>query len=84
MNRGRPRTPPGGYFASPVVGGGNIYLASDRGRVTVVEPGDTLKVIARNDFEEPLHATPAIAGGWVYLRTKTHVYGFTDGASGVR
>ena len=68
---------PGGYYASPIAADGKIYLASDRGRLTVVAAGDTLRVLARNDFEEAIFATPAITEGAIYVRTGTRVYGFS-------
>jgi outer membrane protein assembly factor BamB len=51
---------PGGYYASPVAADGRIYVASDRGMVTVVEAGDRLQVLARADLKEAIMATPAI------------------------
>jgi outer membrane protein assembly factor BamB len=66
----------GGYFASPVAAGGRIYAASDRGTVTVFEAGDALKVLAKNELAEPIMATPAIADGKIYIRTKTKLYAF--------
>ena len=72
---------PGGYYASPVVADGRIYTASDRGRVTVLTAGDTMNVLARNDLDEAIFATPAIADDYVYVRTRTKLYGFTEASS---
>jgi outer membrane protein assembly factor BamB len=66
----------GGYFASPVAAGGRIYAASDRGTVTVFQSGDSLRVLAKNELGEPIMATPAIADGKIYIRTKTKLYAF--------
>ena len=66
----------GAYFASPIAAGGNIYFASTKGIVTVIEPGDTLKVIARNDLEEAIPGTPAVAGDALYLRSANHLWAF--------
>jgi outer membrane protein assembly factor BamB len=67
---------PGGYYASPVAAAGRIYAASDAGMVVVFEARDTLEVLARNDLQEPILATPAIADGALYVRTLSHLYAF--------
>jgi outer membrane protein assembly factor BamB len=64
----------GAYLASPIAAGRNIYFASTRGVVAVIEPGDTLKVIARNDLGEAIAATPAVAGDTLYVRGANHLW----------
>jgi outer membrane protein assembly factor BamB len=66
----------GSYYASPVAGDGKIYASSMDGIVTVLEAGDELRVIASNNLEERLMATPAIVDGKLYLRTASHLYAF--------
>ena len=66
----------GTCYASPVVGDGKIYLASDGGTVIVFEPGDRYHRLARNDFDESILATPALVDGKIYLRTQGHLYAF--------
>jgi outer membrane protein assembly factor BamB len=68
--------PSGAYFSSPVAGDGKIYAASQKGVVVVFEAGDSFKVLARNDLQEPVVATPALVDGVVYLRTEKHLYAF--------
>ncbi|MEM7199627.1 MAG: PQQ-binding-like beta-propeller repeat protein [Planctomycetota bacterium] len=68
----------GPRYASPVAGGGRIYTASARGVVTVLEPGDTLRVLQHNDLGERIMATPALVDGVIYLRTEEHLYAFGD------
>jgi outer membrane protein assembly factor BamB len=68
----------GAYFASPIAAGGNIYFASTKGVVTVIEPGDTLKVIARNDLGEAIPGTPAVAGDTLYVRSAKHLWAFRN------
>jgi outer membrane protein assembly factor BamB len=67
---------PGQYMASPIVAGDKIIAASVRGIVTIIEVADELKVLARNKFQEKIHATPAIADNTIYLRTAGHLYAF--------
>jgi len=67
---------PGGYFASPIAADGRLYFASDRGTITVVEAGDQLHVLARNDLGEPVVASPAAVEGALYVRGSRHVWAF--------
>jgi outer membrane protein assembly factor BamB len=64
----------GDYYASPIAAGGRVYLASLNGEIVVIEAGPELKILASNDFEERLSATPAIVGDTLYLRTAKHLY----------
>jgi outer membrane protein assembly factor BamB len=66
----------GNYYGSPVAGDGKVYLASERGSVTVVSASKDWKVLASADFEEDVYATPALVDGKVYLRTAKHLYCF--------
>jgi outer membrane protein assembly factor BamB len=75
---------PGGYYASLVAAGNRIYAASDAGMVVVFEAKDTLQVLARNDLEEPIMATPAIVDGALYVRTLSHLYAFRERAQASR
>jgi outer membrane protein assembly factor BamB len=68
----------GSYYASPVAGDGKIYFASESGVITVIKEGDKLEVLARNDLDEPIMATPALVGGRVYVRTAGHLYAFGE------
>lgn len=66
----------GSYYASPVAGDGMIYTSSMDGVVVVLEAGDELRILARNNFEERLMATPAIVDGKLYIRTAGRLYAF--------
>lgn len=67
----------GGYYASPVAGDGKIYFASDRGTVTVIDGRSTdLNVIAQNQMNEPIMATPALVDSVIYIRTASSLYAF--------
>jgi outer membrane protein assembly factor BamB len=67
---------PGGYFASPIVADGRLYLASDRGLITVVEAGEQLHVLGRADLAEPMFASPAAVDDALYLRSSKHLWAF--------
>ncbi|HLJ09857.1 MAG TPA: PQQ-binding-like beta-propeller repeat protein [Planctomycetaceae bacterium] len=70
----------GEYFASPVAGDGKIYIAGENGFVVVVAQGPQLRVLAKNDMGEPCIATPAIADGKIYIRTRESLYCICDEA----
>jgi outer membrane protein assembly factor BamB len=59
----------GGVFtASPVAGDGKIYLVSETGETIVLRAGRTFEVLARNLLDAHFVASPAIAGGRLFLR----------------
>jgi outer membrane protein assembly factor BamB len=58
----------GVFSASPVAADGKVYLTSESGAVVVIRSGRTPEILARNDVGERLIATPAIAGGSIFLR----------------
>jgi outer membrane protein assembly factor BamB len=62
------------YYSSPVAGDGKIYLVSKAGKATVVRAGRDWAVLATRDFEDEVHATPAIAGDSIYVRTRGALY----------
>jgi hypothetical protein len=73
--RGRVNAP-GAYYASPVAGGGKVFLASAEGVVTVLGGGETLEILASNDLGEPVYGTPALVGSAIYIRSAEHLWAF--------
>ncbi len=67
------------YYASPVAADGKIYIASELGKVAVLRPGRQIDIITVNDLDELTYATPAIAGGRLYIRTDQTLYCFGVG-----
>jgi hypothetical protein len=63
-----------GYYASPIAADGKIFLFSEKGLAAVLKPGAEWEVLQVNDFEEPIYATPAIAGNRMFVRTATALY----------
>ena len=72
-----PNTSP--YFASPVYGDGKIYIAGDNGRIVVLQNGPDYNVLAKNDMEESIVATPAISDGRLVVRTRTKLFSIGNG-----
>jgi outer membrane protein assembly factor BamB len=68
----------GKHSASPIYGAGRIYFFSEKNLTTVIEPGREFKVLAENQLEERVMATPAVTGDAFILRSKTHLYRLED------
>jgi outer membrane protein assembly factor BamB len=64
----------GVYTASPVAGDGKVYLVSEDGETIVVAAGRTPKVLARNRLDARQLASPAIAGGRLFIRGDDALY----------
>lgn len=66
----------GPYYASLVAGGSTLYAASARGELCAFKSGPKLEVLSTLDLDERLMATPALAGGTLYVRTETRLHAF--------
>jgi outer membrane protein assembly factor BamB len=64
----------GDYYASPIAADGKIYIAGRNGFVVVIEDAPELKVLAKNDMRQEILATPAIADGRLFIRTREKIY----------
>lgn len=62
------------YNASPVYAAGNIYFWSLSGEVMVLKEGKELDIIARNQMDGEIWATPAILRNSIILRTDKSIY----------
>jgi outer membrane protein assembly factor BamB len=62
------------FSASPVAAGNRVYFLSEEGVTFVLDAGDSYKEIARSDLAEMSLASPAIAGGAIYIRTESKLY----------
>ena len=74
----------GTFFGSPVCVGDRLYCVSKRGEVVAVSAKDTFELLGKTDLGEKSDATPAVAGGRMYLRTYGHLVcvGGDDPAAG--
>lgn len=68
----------GQYGASLLYADNRIYISSKEGKTTVIKPGRTFQVLAVNELDGFLGASPAVAGKSLLLRTKTHLYRVED------
>jgi outer membrane protein assembly factor BamB len=64
----------GKFWTSAAAGDGKIYITNEAGTTFVVRAGTKFEVLARNALEEYSVASPAIAGGDLFLRTEKHLY----------
>ena len=62
------------HSASAVVAGGNAYFPDDDGITWVVQPGPEFKLLAKNELNEPVSASPAISQGNLFIRTDGHLH----------
>jgi outer membrane protein assembly factor BamB len=68
----------GMYFASPIAVNGRIYIASLNGIVSVFEAGDELNILAQNDLDDKIMATPAVINNKLYIRRAGSLYAFGE------
>jgi outer membrane protein assembly factor BamB len=76
LKEGRATGAVGKYYASPTAADGKIFVASVDGKVTVLKAGGQWEVLGVNDLDDDIHATPALAGGRIYVRTRGTLYCF--------
>ena len=64
------------FQPSPVAGDGKIYVPASDGRVIVLAAGPEFRQLAVNRLYEfdSSHASPAIAGGSLFLRGRDHLF----------
>ena len=64
------------YFASPVGADGKVFLVSQDGTASVVDAKGEWEILSVNALGDEVFATPAIANGRIYVRTKSALYAF--------
>ena len=62
------------HSASVLYAGGRIHFFDEEGQTTIIQPGETLEILARNQLDDGFMASPAVADGALFLRTTTHLY----------
>jgi outer membrane protein assembly factor BamB len=68
------------FTASPWAYDGKVFCLSEDGVTFVVQAGREFKVLGKNDLGEMCLASPALAGGRLFLRTQSKLYCLRDGA----
>jgi outer membrane protein assembly factor BamB len=62
------------FSASPIAAGDRLYFLTEEGMTFVLDARGDYKEIARNDLGEMSLASPAVAGGALYIRTESKLY----------
>jgi outer membrane protein assembly factor BamB len=70
---GRPPVP-STFMASPVAYAGHLFMTSEEGDTFVIKTGKSHAVVRTNSVGEPVYASPALAGGTVYIRGLKHLF----------
>jgi outer membrane protein assembly factor BamB len=67
----------GTYSSSPIVADGKVYATSEEGVTSVFKAGPAFELLAENTLGDYTLATPAVAGGRLFIRTskKLHAIG---------
>jgi len=61
----------GNYYASPVASDGKLFVTGENGFIVVIEDGTSLNILSKNDMGDSCVATPAIADGRLFVRTRS-------------
>ena len=65
----------GRHWATPVIAGGHLYCTNQDGVVRVVKLGDEEgEIVGETELGEIIHASPAVAGGAMYIRSDKHLW----------
>jgi len=61
-------------YASPVAAGGHVYLTSRSGTTVVIKDADQLEIVATNELDETVDATPAPVDDQLFIRGEKHLF----------
>ena len=61
-------------YASPVAAGGRLYIVSRNGATAVLRAAVEFRPLATNQLDDSFSASPAVAGGALYLRGERFLY----------
>lgn len=74
--QGRLRGTADKYYASPVAADGKVFFVGFSGAVTILKAGPDQEILSVNALDDECYATPAIADGRLYVRTRGMLYCF--------
>jgi outer membrane protein assembly factor BamB len=64
----------GNYSSSPTFADGRIYVSNQEGMTSVIKPGKTFELLAKNQLPGKIMASLAVADRAFFLRTDTSLY----------
>jgi outer membrane protein assembly factor BamB len=62
------------FRATPLIAGDKVYFFGKEGKTTIVAAAREFKRLGQCDLGEDMTASPAVAGGDLFLRTRGHLY----------
>lgn len=68
----------GQTWSSPYWADNKVYLGNDAGSLFVFAHGKEKKVLAENDMDSPVRATPVAANGTLYVMTENKLYAIAN------
>lgn len=77
IKRGRLRGR-GNYYSSPVLANDRIFVASQRGVLSVLSARGNWETLTSHDFGEGIYATPVFHEDRLFIRTEAAVYCYAD------
>lgn len=64
----------GKFNASPIVANGLVYFPSNTGKTLVIKEGRQIEIVAENQLEGQIWATPAVSNDQFLIRTSRFLY----------
>lgn len=61
-------------YSSPIAAGGHVYLTGRTGTTVVIKEQDNLEIVASNDLNETVSATPVPVDNELFIRGEDHLY----------
>ena len=62
------------YYASPIGVDSKVYIPSEHGKIVVLRAAGDWEILAINEFDSDIFATPAVSEGRMYVRTRNALY----------
>ena len=66
----------GTHYASPLIADDKLFTTAGDGRISVLTLGPNPEILAVNDMQDRVYATPAIVDGTIYVRTHSALFAF--------
>jgi outer membrane protein assembly factor BamB len=67
-------------WGSTLVADGKVFVGDEDGDFTILKASKEKKVLSEANLGAPIHSTPIVANGVLYVATATHLYGIYDAA----
>lgn len=64
----------GQHLPSPIAIGDKLLFSNDRGDTRVIRAADKFELVGENKLPDAMSATPAVADGALFIRTRKHLF----------